>query len=493
MTDVIARVLQGCGVVLLVVTLLASTISDSYGSLGVASGAYLAANVALFAYIVLHSRRGGVSLITGFFFLFFIAIPAYLQIDAGVFPFNSSYAWQQLLTGFAIFSVAQLAYLVAEMQVDSSRPTRIRALGQEMRAPFFRKASVAILLANVAIIAFVGSRLFLTRTERGGEIASAEGGWLQLLFIGRSISLVGVLICLQLLIGDTESRRSSGFRLVALLSFATFLMLNYPPGLSRFQLLGSVIAIVAVLTSFFRRSRKVLFALIAPVFLLLFFPTIKALGNGGEIDIAGAVGRDVGNYLLGVDFDGFKQTVDSWIYVDRFDVLRWGENFLGAALFWVPRDLWPGKPVDSGGIVSGALGYRYTNVSNPLPAEAYLSFGYVGVLLVFILLGLIVTRVERRALVAGTAGIMTSSALLLALMMGFATIVLRGALNGVAPMFLSAFLLYAMLMALQSMTSERPRSRATTRAGRDTNSLFGDARSPQLKSERAELASWNRR
>ena len=108
-------------------------------------------------------------------------------------------------------------------------------------------------------------------------------------------------------------------------------------------------------------------------------------------------------------------------------------------LFFVPRALGPAKPTDSGELVSSALGYPYTNVSSPLPAEALLAFGIPGVLLTFLALGAMTARIEANAHARQTL----HHLVLYSITMGFMTIILRGALNGVAPQFATAFLAYA--------------------------------------------------
>ena len=184
------------------------------------------------------------------------------------------------------------------------------------------------------------------------------------------------------------------------------------------------------------------------MFLLFLFPVLKTISNGGLVQASDVISRDVKAYMGGVDFDSFKQVVDTWLYVGGGGG-RSGENFLGVLFFWVPRSMWPGKPAPTGELVSSSLGYQYTNVANPLPAEAYVSFGLVGVVVVFILLGLITARCE--ASVRGADLDRPHSDLLFyAVATGFIIIILRGALNAVAPMFATAFVVYFVLKVVHA-------------------------------------------
>ncbi|MCP2638112.1 hypothetical protein K0817_016285 [Microbacterium sp. HD4P20] len=452
--DVWARFLQVGGFVALALTLIACLVLEGEDGLSFARSAYIVANALIFLFVILSSRRGGVSLLVAFFFLFFVAVPANLQIERSSFPWQSTYG-PEIVQGYVVLSLAQCAYILGEWWIDSRMKYRTtRTATTPLNPHLYWRAVALILIASLAIAAAVGpSRLFLNREERSLDFASSEESWEQLLFIGRSISLLGAVICVYLLANHRPSRKPR-YLLLTTLSIFTCVVLNWPLGLPRFQLLGAILALTAAATSFFQTRWKLLFGMTAPVFLFFFFPAIKALGYGTGVDISQAISRDVEAYLLRVDFDGFKQIIDTWIYTQT-NPLRYGENFLGVALFWVPRSLWPSKPIDSGEIVSSTLGYRYTNVSNPLPAEALISFGFPGVIIVLLVLGVLVSYVEGLSRDAFSRRILSQSAILAALLMGYIVIILRGALNGVAPMFLSGFLLFALLVIMNRGSEKR--------------------------------------
>lgn len=458
--DAWARTTQVAGILTLIVVLIVATMGAAVDALGFVRVGYILANILIFAYVLLHSRRGGVSLMVAFYFLFFIAVPASVQIVNDSFPFVSRYNEHQLMGAYQVLAVAQIAYLLGEALMDARRRARPRAEqvpDQSVRARTYRRAVVWLALLSWTAALVVGpSTLFLNREERAFLLISSEGIDQQVLFVGRSLSLVGALLAIFVLLRSSESRRSPAFLGVAVLALGSFAILHYPPSLSRFQLLGSILAILAILTSFFLRSRKLAFGVLAPIFLFYFFPAIKVLGQGGAVDVQAALDRDVTAYLLRVDFDGFKQIIDTVQYAASHPP-RWGENFLGVLFFWVPRTIWPSKPVDSGFLVSSGLGYRYTNVSNPLPAEGYISFGILGTFAVMAILGLAVSALEVRAREAELTGLLRNEVVLNAMSMGFIVIVLRGAINGVAPMFLAGFIAFALVVLADHRAQSRHR------------------------------------
>lgn len=449
MSEPIARLLQTTGIALLILTFATSQLHPGV-AVGVTSLVYLVGNVSLLSYVIVSPRRGGISLMLAFFFLFFVALPAYVQVDEGAFPFRSQYFDEELAGVYGVLVVAQVSYLIGEAYLDRrEQECNPGPANGVLRSSFYRRAVIALIVICIAIATYLGPTvLLLTRGERG-EAAGAGGLadlTVQLLFAGRSLSLLAAVTCLYLLVHDHESRRGH-FPLVGVVVTAVFLTLNYPPGLSRFQLLGSALALLSVSTSFFRTSRKLLAGLVAPIFLLYVFPAIKALGFGQEVEVGGS-GRGVTEYLTRVDFDAFKQIADAFLYLED-ETYRWGENFLGVLLFWVPRGLWAGKPLDSGYLVSSTLGYPYTNVSSPLPAEALISFGIPGVIGVFLLLGAFCATIENRARLGQSGGELRQDVIVYALLVGFIIIILRGALNGVAPMFATGFAAYIALARMQ--------------------------------------------
>lgn len=441
------RVLALCGYLL---TLCFSVVGSTPDGLDRATAAMLGATICQAVYIVCDRRRGGISLMLGFFFTMLIAIPAAVQIQSQSFPFYSTYSIGQLLDALAVLGAFQVAYMVAEIVLDSraDRRRKVEAPLDVVRraitfdpGPYWTLASVLTVLSFLIAVYLGTGTLMLTRVERSVSAPLQEGGRAQLLFVGRSCSLAGLLTCLWLLRVVPEARRVVKYLALFLAVAGVSLILNYPPSLARFQLFGSVIAIGTVLVSMFSTRLKAAALVGGGAFLILLFPATKALGRGESLSFSGAVTTNVRAYMVRVDFDGFKQIVDTTIYLSQGGTLRWGENFLGAALFWVPRSVWEGKPSDSGLLVSTSLGYPYTNVSNPLPAESLISFGFWGVVVVAILLAAVVGAVERGVRIAEKYYPLTP---LYGMMAGFVVIIMRGSLNGVAAQFSSGIVIYGL-------------------------------------------------
>jgi len=98
--------------------------------------------------------------------------------------------------------------------------------------------------------------------------------------------------------------------------------------------------------------------------------------------------------LAGQDFDGFQQVVNTVSYVDAqgFDG---GLHLLSGLLFFVPRSLWETKTQPTTFDVAGARGYDFLDLSTPLPAEAHLALGWVGVVVLLGLVGVAWALLDR--------------------------------------------------------------------------------------------------
>jgi hypothetical protein len=94
----------------------------------------------------------------------------------------------------------------------------------------------------------------------------------------------------------------------------------------------------------------------------------------------------LGNITFSGDWDSFAAVGNAVHYVQNHGTTR-GFQFLGSVCFWVPRSLWPTKPVDTGILLADDRGYSMTNLSAPLWAEAYINGGMVVVALVFLAYG----------------------------------------------------------------------------------------------------------
>jgi hypothetical protein len=130
--------------------------------------------------------------------------------------------------------------------------------------------------------------------------------------------------------------------------------------------------------------------------------------------------------FLGGDYDSFQQSMNTIRYVSQEGLLA-GDQLLGVATVWVPRQLWDSKPRPGSLIVSEHQGYPFTNLSNLAWMDGYLDFGLLGLAGCALALGAIAGRVER----SGLQSLRSPLGSLAPFFAGYQVVLLRGSLMAV--------------------------------------------------------------
>jgi hypothetical protein len=155
---------------------------------------------------------------------------------------------------------------------------------------------------------------------------------------------------------------------------------------------------------------------------LFLFPILDAFRTvAGTADRPGFFDEYAGN----ADYDAFWQVANTLSYIS-VEGITWGRQALGVLFFWVPRSVWPDKPVDTGILLANFKGYSFTNLSAPLWAEIAINLGVVCTLLIMVAIGAgmvkLDLRLPRAFVVGGTAAIIG------AILPAYMIILLRGSL-----------------------------------------------------------------
>ena len=82
--------------------------------------------------------------------------------------------------------------------------------------------------------------------------------------------------------------------------------------------------------------------------------------------------------------------------VIKDDIVTYGNQLLGALFFWIPRSVWPSKPVGSGYFVAEQTELSFNNISMPFWGEGYINFGYLGVIIFAIALAIVIARIDSK-------------------------------------------------------------------------------------------------
>lgn len=197
------------------------------------------------------------------------------------------------------------------------------------------------------------------------------------------IPFVAMYAMTFLLIVRKDLRRKVDFVSLYLAVLGCNVILNNPISSSRFWFLVIVLSLCFI----FPWSRSIVgVRVIIGVFVagsLFLFPYLDVFRySDGSRESRGVIDM----ILDKSDYDSMVQVGNSINYSSIYGHSI-GENFLGAFLFWVPRGVWPSKPIDTGSALAQFVGYHHENLSAPLWAEGYWAFGVLGVAAAFSVLG----------------------------------------------------------------------------------------------------------
>lgn len=204
-----------------------------------------------------------------------------------------------------------------------------------------------------------------------------------------------VLYTLVITLISYKNNRKNG--LMLLIASLCFLICCFPTGLSRYMIgafyMGLIIHYIG------KEKCKTTFFLLIFAGLVVVFPILNIIRDLTSFysfsELLAIVPKQLSNTYLSGNFDAFQMIISAMHYI-TLKGYSLGGQLLGSVLFFIPRSIWPTKPVGSGELVITSLNqFDFSNVSMPLIGESYINFGIIGVVIFGIILGLIVDRVDE--------------------------------------------------------------------------------------------------
>lgn len=238
------------------------------------------------------------------------------------------------------------------------------------------------------------------------------------------------------------------FNILQLIILTIFtILLNFPTGNPRFQVAVVYLALLISIKQKFKN--KYLFQYIFFSGLFVVFPLINIFRNNTFNDLKALninLSNPLDDFLTG-NFDAYSMLTRSIIYVGDLGSTL-GRQLLGSILFFVPRNIWPTKPIGSGAFLGeDYFGWNFTNVSMPYIGEGYINFGVIGVVLFSILLSISTSKLDykyEQITLNPSSNEIKVISVVYPLLIGFIFFIMRGDLlstlsftigNGIMPIF----------------------------------------------------------
>ncbi len=157
----------------------------------------------------------------------------------------------------------------------------------------------------------------------------------------------------------------------------------FPLGMARYKMAVIYVGLALILCPFFRKGSW--FVLMMVFGLVIIFPLMDAFRRVSflEVDVVATLQSIATSFVSDLTqghYDAYTMFMLIQEYVAQTG-LSLGGQLLGVLLFFVPRTIWPSKALGSGQTAAEFFQWSFTNLSCPLPAEGYINFGIVGVIL----------------------------------------------------------------------------------------------------------------
>lgn len=360
-------------------------------------------NGGLFYGMMLFSLRKhafSIDLIHAFFLFSFMFIAPMVQYLQGEWCWETSFSDERILITNLLLDLWAVVYLIVrnlhfrrradERKEEHAAPRRYGRLRVNR---FFLFCCVAISVAIAALLfAKYGTALFSRATNTAFQLGNSS-----LSLIVSSVIPACVTGTTALAVFNLRPRAKMFDWILFIVQCFAQLIVCFPMGMARFQMAVIYIGLALVVCPFFRKGPW--FILMMSFGLVIVFPLLNVFRSLaiGEVNIGQAF-LQVVTSLVDDMTEGHYDAYTMFMLIQEYTAdagFSYGEQLLGVLLFWVPRVFWPGKPVGSGQTAAEFYQWDFTNLSCPLPAEGYVNFGVLGLIVFAVVFALIVRALDR--------------------------------------------------------------------------------------------------
>lgn len=234
-------------------------------------------------------------------------------------------------------------------------------------------------------------------TRRGFEEAVTDDTTIEIVLLFGPVRMASVF---ALVAGTWYLFQNRGHRLTKLLLSVLLpilasgtVLINNPVAAPRF-FVGSVVTGIAFLLWLRTGKRALPFVLATLAIALFAFPVDIGRYSVDFADAVSDIAFSLDSGFRRDDFRTYETIIAALYFVEKWGAVH-GVQLLGNILFIVPRSVWESKAVGTGTFLAQSFGESFTNVACPLPCEALVNFGIIGVPIVAIVFGWLVRRLDN--------------------------------------------------------------------------------------------------
>ncbi|MBN1694074.1 oligosaccharide repeat unit polymerase [candidate division WOR-3 bacterium] len=362
-----------------------------------------------------------------FFIIVFFFITPLIQYSFGNFPL-----WLSKEEGFSICStnLLILTWLVFYQLGYSIKKKRLDDLFSSLKRLEIGKRGVyfSIYLSFIIFIAFLlvfGAKNLLIRGAYREVLVSIPYNPLMII-IDKFFRFIPLLSLAGLIILKNKWANKLEWRILLLALILINLLVNNPLATPRYWAGTIILGFTAMLLKKLNRGKGFLAAMLL-IGMLFIFPLTHVLRyrTAETVSLSDLRFGELKTAYTSPHFDAYEMSVHTIQYVAK-EGITWGKQLAGPLLFWIPRALWKGKPVGSGGTVAIYFSYPQTNLSCPLPFEGYINFGLIGLTLFAVLTGVLFSLLDAYHWKISTSASTDIISLYYPFFLGFSLFAMRG-------------------------------------------------------------------
>lgn len=389
-------------------------------------------------------------LIVWLFTYVFLGLAALAQMRSGTYPGTTPDLDTSLnATTMAVIGVGAAAFGLGLALGPGQRRASSRPPPRMSNHRLLAFTALALLVSAWYASRLGIGTLFTTRAERTAleGIVFGDATVRAVIKAAATLPLVVAFSGLVRLRRQRAAEGRSGPVLLTGLVLVVMVVVISPVSSPRYLFGTAALAVVVALGATATTARTRWFALLLAAGLVLVFPYADATRRPGP----GAELSGPAQALSSSDFDAFDQVNNAVAYVQAEGTTHGGQA-LGAALFWVPRSIWEGKPQDTGVLLADFREYTFSNLSAPLWAELFINGGWLALVVGMAALGVLVRSLDGSP-APGGRGRHAGRGVLADIMPFYFIIMLRGSL-------LQSMAGFAVLAASGIFVTERSRRRS---------------------------------
>lgn len=326
------------------------------------------------------------------FIIFFMCIAPFIQIASNYYPWGIKYEQIDCFYSLFIVFVWSISFYLGSKCLGYYKCKKI-----VIPFGFCRKHNNLMILLDIlsflVLILLTGFSNIFSRATNGFDLGAKSLNLLAGKILRASITFMFYYFLYEFL----ENRK---FNIYTIISFFCFIFGCFPFGLARNEMGAIYLGMIFILFNSKIRKHSSPFLIISFVIAFsILFPAVNVFRNlllsaDSFKDSISSVVNNLGAVYLSEDYDAFSMLMNTITYVQNFG-LTYGRQFLGVLLFFVPRSIWPTKPIGSGALVFSYLHPSFTNVSCPIFAEFYINWGFLGVVIGGFLLGGMLKYIDK--------------------------------------------------------------------------------------------------